>query len=80
MSLSIGPFPNGFPVGPHPPLFGPSVSPTKILLGYLGSFRFSLLSCSSKLPVGPRHAGLPGNERADALVKIGATIPVTHVP
>jgi len=27
-SLSIGPFPYGLPVGPHPSLLGPSVSPT----------------------------------------------------
>jgi len=54
MSLLIGPFPNGLPVGPYPSLLGLSVSPTKVLLGYLGSFRILLLSCSSKLPVGPR--------------------------
>jgi len=54
ISLSIGPFPNGLPIGPHPSLLGPSVPPTKILLGYLESFRLSLLPCSFKLPLGPR--------------------------
>jgi len=51
--LSIGPFPNGLPVGPHPSLLGPSIS-TKILLGYLESFRLPLLPCSSNLPASPR--------------------------
>jgi len=50
--LSIGPFPNRFPVGPYPLLHGLSVSPTKVFLGYLGSFRLLLLPYSSKLPVG----------------------------
>jgi len=53
MSFSIGPFPNGLPVDPYHSLLGSSVSPTKILLGYLGSFRLPLLSTSSKLSVGP---------------------------
>jgi len=54
MSLSIGPFPNLLRVGPYLSLHGPSVSPTKILLRYLWSFRLPILSCSSKLPVGPQ--------------------------
>jgi len=49
LPLLIGHFPNRFPVGPYPPLRGPSVSPTKVLLGYLESFRLPLLPCSSKL-------------------------------
>jgi len=55
--------PDRFLVGLYPPLHSPSVSPTKVLLWYLGSFRLPLLPCSSKLPVGSRsgHAGLPGN-------------------
>jgi len=75
-----GPFPNGLPVGPHPSLLDPSVSPTKILLGYLGSFRLTLLPCSSKLPVGPRSCWISRKERANSLAKTGATLLVTHVP
>jgi len=52
MPLSIGPFPIGLPIGPHPPLHGPGISPTTVLLGYLGPFWLPLLPCSSKLPVG----------------------------
>jgi len=60
--LSIGPFLNRFPVNSYPLLHGSSISPTKVLLGFLGSFRFLLLPCSSKLPMGPGYAGLPVNE------------------
>jgi len=80
MPLSIGPFPNRFTVGPYLPLHSLSVSPTKDLLGYLGSFRLPFLPCSSKLPVGLGHAELPGNERVDSLAKTGATLPFTYVP
>jgi len=80
MPLSIGPFPNRFQVGSYRFLLGPSVSPAKILLEYLGSFRLPLLPCNSKLPVGPRSCWIPGNELADSLVKTGATLPLVHVP
>jgi len=80
MSLSIGSFPNGLPVGPHPSLLSLSLSPTKILLGYLGSFRLPLLQCSSKLPVGSRSCWTFRNKRADSLAKTRALLPVTHVP
>jgi len=83
MSLLISPFPNGLPVGPHPSLFDPSVSPSKILLGYLRSFRLPLLPCIIQLEAfsgSPVMLDLPRNERADSLAKTGATLPITHVP
>jgi len=53
MPLSIGPFPNRFPVGSCP-LHGPSISSTNVLLEYLGPSRLPLLPCSFKLPMGPQ--------------------------
>jgi len=76
MSLLIGPFPNGLPIGPHSSLLGPSVSPTKILLRYLGSFRLPLPPCGAGLPVSPRSC--PGDGRANSLAKAGETLPVAH--
>jgi len=55
-------------IGPCPPLHGPSVSPTKVLLGYLD------FQCS------PGHSGLVGNELEDSLAETGATLPFTSVP
>jgi len=62
----------------RPSLLSPSVSPTKILLVYLGSFRLPLLLLSLSFPWVPGHAGLPGNEWADSIAKTGATLPVTQ--
>jgi len=59
MSLSIGPFPNGFPVGPYPSLLSPSVSPTQFRLGYLGSFRLLSSRVALSVQLVPGHAGLP---------------------
>jgi len=66
MPLSIGPFPNRFPVGPYPTLYGPSVSPAKVLLDIWDPSDFSSLHlCSTKLPVGPRSCWTFGNKRAN---------------
>jgi len=75
MTLLIGPFPNRFPIGPCPPLHGPSISPTKVLLGYLELFRLPLLyPLSLSFQWVPGHAKLPGNELADSFAKTGATL------
>jgi len=60
--LSIGPFSNRFPVGPYPPLHDPSVFLTKVLLGYLGSFRLLSSRVALSFQCVPGHAGLLGNE------------------
>jgi len=80
MLLPISPFPNRFPVGPYPSFFGLSVSPTKILLEYLGSFRLLSSRVAQSFQWVPEHAGLPGNERADSLTKTRPTLSFTHVP
>jgi len=59
---------------------GPSVSPTIVLLDYLGPLRLSLLPFSSKLPVGFGYAGLPDNELAGSLTETGAPLPFSYVP
>jgi len=80
MSLSIGHFLNGLPVGPYPSLLDYSVSRNKILLIYLDSFRLSLSRVALSFQWIPGHAGLPGNERADSFAQTGATLPVTPSP
>jgi len=77
LPLSIGPFPNWFPVGPYPPLHGRSVSPNKVLLG---SFRLSILPCSSKLPVDPWSCWTYRKWTGRLACQNRRTLPVTHVP
>jgi len=63
------------PIGSSPSFHGCDVSPSKVLLGYLGP----LQPCSSKLPVVPCSRCLPGNELADSLAKTGATLLFAHL-
>jgi len=77
MPLSIAPFPNWHPIGPHPPLHGPVVSPIKVVLEYLGPSWLPLIPCST---VALSFQLVPSNEQADSLAKTRATLPSTHVP
>jgi len=79
MALSIGPFPNLFPIGPCPPFHGLGVSPTKVLLGCLGLLLLPLLPCSSMFPVGSRSRWTYRNELADPLAKTEETLHFAHV-
>jgi len=80
MSLSIGPFPNGLPDGPHLLSSAPAFLQPKFFwdiwdLSNSLSFRVAV-----SFQWVPGHAGLPGNEWADSLAKTGATLSVTRVP
>jgi len=78
MPLLIGPFLNRFPVGPNPPLHGPSVSPTKVFLGYLDlsdSLSFRVVLSFQWIP---SHAGLM-SWQTDLLAKTGATFPFAYI-
>jgi len=80
MSLSIGPFPNGLPVGPYPSLLGPNVSPKSFWdIWDLSDVLSSRVALCFQWVLG--HARLPANEWADLACQNGATLPVTqHVP
>jgi len=80
MPLSISRFPNRFPVGPCPPLHGPSVFPPK---SFWGIWDLSD-SLSSRIALSfqwvPGQAGLHGNELADSLAKTEQHSPLPMFP
>jgi len=80
MPLSIGPFPNRFPVGPYPPLHDPAFLQPKSFsdIWDLSDSLSSFVALSFQWV--PNHAGLPRNEWADSLAKTGTTLLITHVP
>ena len=69
---------NWLPIGPPNPFISPLLSPAWVPLECL--VPRLLQQHHLKLPLGPGHAGLPGNVNADLLSKAGASLPTDAIP